>query len=197
MRLYVMRHAKVVVDPAQPSAAWSLAPDANASIKRLMEPYDWSDVGQIFHSPEPKAVGTAAVVASVCGAAMHARAELREAPIASGFLTAEAFERRVASYLAGESDSGLETYVAAQGRIVACAAEIVASAGSKSAALVAHGRILTLLFSRLLGQRLGVETWRLMQMPDLSIVDLATRRIEQGFLAGREILWPIGPSHLD
>jgi broad specificity phosphatase PhoE len=65
---------------------------------------------------------------------------------------------------------------------------VVEAEAGKSVAVVSHGRILTVLYSYLLGHRLGEKEWQSISLPDLSVINLETNTVESGFFAGHRIV---------
>ncbi|ARU63348.1 hypothetical protein CBW65_21940 [Tumebacillus avium] len=182
-KLYVVRHAQVLIEPALPSPEWALSSEGVQSARELAKRESWQGVREIWHSPEPKAIGTARAIAEHAGLTMKQHEDLRELAFAAGYLTAEEFQARVGAYFqGGQDDPAFEPYVEAQARIVQAIQDIVAQADGKDVAIVSHGRILTVLYSYLLGRRLGPEEWRSIKLPDLSVIDTGTWRVERGFL---------------
>jgi 2,3-bisphosphoglycerate-dependent phosphoglycerate mutase len=56
---------------------------------------------------------------------------------------------------------------------------IAREADRRSVVMVTHGRILTVFFSKWFGRRLTGEEWRSIQLPDLSVIDWTTRKVER------------------
>jgi broad specificity phosphatase PhoE len=171
----------VNVDPQVPAPQWRLSADGIKATRELALRETWSDVTVVFHSPEPKAVETAKVIAEVIGASLQVEPDLRELAMNTGFLTMEEFDRRVGAYLGGAFDDSFEPYSEAQERIVTCVNRLVREANGQSIALVSHGRILTVFFSAILKKRLGYAEWKSIRLPDLSVVDPDTWKVERGF----------------
>lgn len=181
-KLYVVRHAQVTIDPDIPSREWQLSPEGVRSARELAERELWAQVRTIWHSPEPKAVSTARVIAEQAGLVRQEHAGLRELAFEAGFLTQDEFQARVGAYFLGGTDPAIEPYAEAQARIVRAVQDIVTAADGQDVAIVSHGRILTVLYAHLLGRRLGPLEWRSIGMPDLSVIDTTTWRVERGFL---------------
>jgi 2,3-bisphosphoglycerate-dependent phosphoglycerate mutase len=173
----------VNVDPQVPPSQWRLSPDGIKDARELALRETWGDVNIVFHSPEPKAVETAKVIAEVIGASLRVEPDLRELAMNTGFLTTEEFDRRVGAYLEGAIDDAFEPYSEAQERIVTCVNRLVRQANGQSIALVSHGRILTVFFSAILKKRLGYVEWKSIRLPDLSVVDSDTWKVERGFFS--------------
>jgi 2,3-bisphosphoglycerate-dependent phosphoglycerate mutase len=182
-KLYVIRHSLVAVDPKVPPVEWNLSEEGKIRTVELIEGEQWDDLACIYHSPEPKAEQTAAIIARRFGVRTAVCDDLRELHADVGFLPGEQFQERVGAYLDGRQDPCFEDYEQATKRIVHCVEEIVTEAGDRSVAIVSHGRILTALFSAIRGERLGRAGWQSIGLPDLSVVDWKNRRVERGFLS--------------
>jgi 2,3-bisphosphoglycerate-dependent phosphoglycerate mutase len=187
MLLYAARHAQVAVRADAPREEWHLSPEGAESARRLAREGRWEGVAVLHHSPEPKAAETAAAIGEVLGARLVPAPDLRELHMDPVFLPTDVFERRVGAYLGGAADPGFEDYAEAQRRVLACVRAVVAGAAGRPAAIVSHGRLLTVLFSALCGERLGAAEWRSIRLPDLSVVDLAAGHVVRGFFAGRRV----------
>ncbi|TCP54740.1 broad specificity phosphatase PhoE [Tumebacillus sp. BK434] len=182
-KLYVVRHAQVEIDPKVPAHLWQLSSAGVHSTRELAARESWAKVRTIWHSPEPKAVGTARVIAEQAGLVMKEHAGLHELAFDAGYLSQEEFQSRVGAYFqGGTADPAFEPYHEAEARIAHAVQDIVARSNGQDTAIVSHGRILTVLYSRLLGRRLGPKDWRSIQLPDLSVIDTTTWNVERGFL---------------
>ena len=185
--LYAVRHAQVAQRPEIPPESWTLSEEGRLSARRLAASVPWEAVTCIHHSPERKAAETAAIIGGVLGVPCRAAAGLRELRMDVGFLPAAAFESRVSAFLEGGPDAAFQDYGQARRRILDCVCEIVRRAGGGGSVIVSHGRILTVLFSAMCGQRLGGAEWRSIGLPDCALVDLDAGRVVRGFFAGRAV----------
>lgn len=182
--IYVVRHAQVKVEPEVASHLWELSEEGRDAAEELARGESWEDVAWIYHSPEPKAEATARVIAEVAGGMeLRMHPDLRELEMRTGYLSAAEFQGRLQQYLVGAEDPDFEPFEEAAARIERCVREIVEEAAGRSVAIVSHGRILTALYSRLLGRRLTIEEWRSIRMPDVSVIDTETWQVKRGFLS--------------
>ncbi len=187
MKLLVVRHAQVVIEPEVAPERWNLSAEGETSARRLADDPDWADVGRIWYSPQPKTAQTARVIAAARGLPAEAAPDLAELTMDVGFLGTTEFERRVGAYLEGADDPVFEPYAAAEQRVTRCVRDILLRSAGQDAAIVSHGRILTVLFAALCGERLDREAWRSIRLPDLSVVDLTAGVVERGFFTGRRV----------
>jgi 2,3-bisphosphoglycerate-dependent phosphoglycerate mutase len=183
--LYVVRHAAPAPDPAAPRAEWALSPQGRAAAAALALRLP-SRPAAVWSSPERRALQTAEAL----GAPVVPDPDLREAALEAGFLSPAAFTGRVARFLDGEPDPAFEEREGAARRVLSAFHRAVAASPGPAAALVSHGRILTLLFEALSGARLGAAGWRSIAMPDVAVVDLAAGAVTSGFFRGLPLLPP-------
>lgn len=182
-KLYVIRHAKVNIDPSKPSADWCLSKEGNLSTYHLAQSESWDDVQWIYSSPEPKATQTAQIIADHLRINYHIHPDLRELQFKTMFLPAKEFQTRVARYLEGKPDPAFEDYQKAQTRIDQSITSITQKHKGKSGIIISHGRIISVWYSLLLGRKVTAQEWKSIGLPDLSVIDLTTRKIERGFLS--------------
>ncbi|RLQ93315.1 histidine phosphatase family protein [Falsibacillus albus] len=181
-KLFVIRHAQVCIVPSLPSHQWELSEEGAISARKIALQTDWEDASIIYHSPERKAMQTAAAIGIEKTLVLREEEDLRELEMNSGFLKKEDFQSKVGEYLMGKGDHDFEEYWSAQERIVNCVKNLVDRHKGSSLAIVSHGRILTAFYSFLLRRRLGVQEWQSIKMPDISVIDLETWMVIDGFL---------------
>ena len=182
-KLFVVRHAQVTVDFSIPPSEWRISMEGIDATKELALKESWSDVSRIYHSPESKAMATAEIISEFSGIPTMCMDDLRELHIPA-IQSEYEFLRRVGEYLGGARDPEFEDWDEATKRIVHGVQRIVTMANGSSAAMVSHGRILTVLFSHILKRRSRVDEWKSIRFPDLSVVDLDTWTVERGFFSG-------------
>ncbi|GAB3471200.1 histidine phosphatase family protein [Kineococcus endophyticus] len=161
MRLLVVSHPEVQVDPTVPVPQWGLSAAGCDRLQRLLRlPWARSAV-LVASSTERKALQTAQAVAEVSGCPVHVDAQLGENDrSATGFVPPEEFEALADAFFAepGRSVRGWETAAAAQQRIVRAVdgvvarALLVADARADDVVVVStHGGVGTLLQCALRG----------------------------------------------
>ncbi|MEX2158809.1 MAG: histidine phosphatase family protein [Dehalococcoidia bacterium] len=178
MRLYLVRHAAVVVRPETSSRHWHLSPEGRAAAEALArEPY-WPSIALVYSSAEVKAIATAQRIAAPHELAIRIERALGEVERP---WTNAVYEDLVRRYLAGEPVEGWEPRDAALGRVRSCIDAIVTI--GEDAAVVSHGLALTLYVSDLLDldADASYELWRSIRFPDVAIVDPQARRAEKAF----------------
>jgi broad specificity phosphatase PhoE len=182
--LVLIRHAQVVVDPAESADQWQLTPEGEADAATLRKGPEIASARRFFSSPEPKALATAAKVAS--GRPVIAVHDLRELDrrAAGWFGDSGAYASMVEQILEqpGVSILGCETAAHAQSRIVRAVGNLARRNPDEPIAVVSHGIVLALYVSWLRGQRIAdVEAWRRMRFPDVAVIDPALGRVLRDF----------------
>jgi broad specificity phosphatase PhoE len=153
---HFLTHPEVDIDPEAPVVEWGLT-ERGRERARLAGPL-FADVSAVFTSPEVKAEQTAALVGSVVGRSVTTVPGLAEVDrAATGYLPEPAFWANYQEFIArpSVSASGWETAVAAQSRIVATVASLIATAAADAEGgdvlLVSHGGVGALLLCHLTG----------------------------------------------
>jgi broad specificity phosphatase PhoE len=182
--LVLIRHAQVVVDPNESADQWRLTPEGEADAAALRKRPEIASARRFFSSPEPKALATAAKVAS--GRPVITVHDLRELDRhAAGWLgDAGDYSSMVVQMLHHPDVSirGCETAVHAQSRIVQTIGDLARRNPYEPIGVVSHGIVLAMYLSWLRGQRIAdVESWRRMQFPDVAVVDPALGRVLRDF----------------
>jgi broad specificity phosphatase PhoE len=180
----LIRHAPVVPDPARPPDQWLLSETSEALVAALASLPAAARVERFFSSPEPKALGTARIVAGA--RPIEAEPGLRELDRSTaGWLdTPDGYASLVAEILCAPERSirGCEPAAEAQRRMVNAVERIVAGHRDRNVAIVSHGIALTLYLSALRGLALpDLDLWRRMRLPDLALVDPERRLVLEDF----------------
>lgn len=183
-KLYVIRHSLVHVDPQVSPENWRLSEEGIVAAHKLALQEQLDGVECIWHSPEKKAKETAQIIADTHHLNMRAEPDLRELKADIGFLEKADFQKRVGDYLEGQADSDFEDYQESVSRITACINGMVKESGGNPAALVSHGRILSVFYAHLLGRHLRRKEWLSIGFPDLSVLNTESWTVERGFLSG-------------
>ena len=153
-RLIFITHPEVEIDPARPVERWHLAPAGIARMRAFAEGPRVAGVQAVWASSETKAIEAAGILAGRLGLGVSVAADLGENDrSATGFLPPPEFEAMADAFFArpDERVRGWEAAAAAQARIRAAVARIVAGHGAGDLAVVAHGAVGTLLLCHCLG----------------------------------------------
>ena len=182
MRVYVVSHPEVAVDPAVPVPSWGLSAAGRARLVHLLAQPWAATLSRVVSSTETKAVQTAEALAAPLGLPVVLDERLGENDRSStGFLPPARFEALADEFFArpDSSVSGWETARDAQRRISAAVARAVAGAVG-DLAVVSHGGVGTLLLCDLLGVPIdrrhdqpGQGSWY--------VFDPVTRRVPHGW----------------
>ncbi|MEI2712645.1 MAG: histidine phosphatase family protein [Nocardioides sp.] len=167
MSLYLVRHARPIIDPERPPEQWRLDPaylgDIEAIRPRLPRKALWAC------SPEPKAVDTALLLGAKRPRQLE---ELRE--VERTWIDPADFEDAVRRSLADPDVApveGWETGRECQTRITQATRDLLDEAGRGHVVLVGHGTAFTLLVAALTQTPPDIRRWRSLVMPDLIRVD--------------------------
>lgn len=161
----LVRHARPRIDPAVPSADWTLSEAGEAAAERLAQRLSGFAPTAALASPEPKAFRTAELVCGRLGLSPRLHPDLAETRRRTvGFLSAEAVEAGVAAFFAnpGRLVFGEETADAAFERFSAALES--ARTGDGPLLVVSHGTIISLYVSRVSGAD-PMDIWRSLTLP--------------------------------
>lgn len=188
MRLYLVRHAEVVVRPSLPASQWLLSATGVAAAGALAAKEWWAELDGLYASPEPKALGTAEPVAARHGLPISPEPRLREVE-RTGW-AGEQHGELARRYLEGEAVDGWERREAALSRVRGCIDGVAAKHRGSSAGVVSHGLALTLYLAGLLGldAYAAHELWARMRFPDVAIVDPQTGHVFREFGQDDDVL---------
>lgn len=170
-KLVLVRHALPVIVQDRPPEEWSLHDDAAADVECLAGELRRQGIDGIVTSPEPKAIGTAHLIATKLDIPVTEDDALREQGGGSvPWLEGEAFGRTVAEHFARPDEAvfGTETSNAAADRFAigvdrACRQYTLP-------AIVTHGRVMCAWLRRAVG-RDPMEIWPHLRLPDALLVD--------------------------
>jgi broad specificity phosphatase PhoE len=165
-----VRHAMPAVTEGLHSTDWHVDAATRAAAEIWAGRLEVGDgIGALVSSTEPKAVETAAAIASRWGSAVVEEPRLREAErpwIGTGY-------RAVAHrYLRGEVPEGWEPHAAVATRVAAAVSDALALAAGRPAIVVTHGLALSLHLGDRLGDDFDRETfWSRLAFPDAWALD--------------------------
>ena len=184
MRLILVRHAQVVVDPTVAVERWGLSREGEIAALALLQHPALSHVDVVVSSPEPKALATAGLLSAE--APVVTEPNLRELDRSRlGWLRDEnaysAVVREILNH-SGRSVRGCERADDVQRRIAHAIDRIVEQYPHGTVAAVSHGIVLTLYLSWLLGlETPSLTLWQSIGFPDAAVVDPERRVVLQPF----------------
>ena len=180
--LVLVRHARPEVDPSVPAASWTLGAEGLAGAARLAERLRAAGglgLDLVVSSIEPKAVGTAQVIAAALDLSWQTGHDLHEHDRSgTGYLPAEDFAAAMQRFFSRPDEVvlGTESATAAFTRFSRAVDALVKVHTGKRLCVVAHGTVMSLL----LGGRYGVDafaTWQALGTPAYVVVDRRSRLV--------------------
>jgi broad specificity phosphatase PhoE len=170
MRVFIVTHPEVLVDPAVPVPRWSLRDLGIARMRSFARRPEPAELGAIWSSDETKAIEAAGLLAAAHGLGVLVHPGLAEIDrSATGFLPHDEHDATADQCFARPQQSirGWERAADAQARMLAAVEDILAHPfrpalvsdagtsarpeGGSDLALVTHGGVATLLLCHLLG----------------------------------------------
>lgn len=185
-KLFLVRHARPIIDPHVPVAEWQLDPQGGTELERLASLPSLASAVRIVASTEPKALHTAEAIRATVGLPeVQSYADLGEV-YKAGFV--QDHDATMARLFAEPDRSvlpGWESAAAALNRFRSCLNERLAETDG-DLIVIAHGTVISLYLADLLGQeRVDLAAWAAISFPDLTVVDPTGRRVLQPFGAWR------------
>lgn len=182
-RLYLVRHARTLIDPNRHHAEWQLDPAGEPQLHALARLPHWSSAHRIVSSSETKAVKTAEAIASMnqlpAVETLDALRELHKGAFVSNHDEAMSMLFRFPDKPVGD---GWETAESALRRFDRTVTELLQAARGRDLIVVSHGTVLSLYLAQLQGQsRVNPADWAAIGMPDFCAVDTETMHVIQPF----------------
>jgi broad specificity phosphatase PhoE len=172
MRVLLVRHAQPVIVPDRPAGEWVLADQASEAVRLLAKGMRGLNPDGVVASPEPKALGTAHILATGLGLPLDEDKALREQGRDSiPWIEGEAeFRAAVSDHFlrSGAVVFGDESSSDAVSRFAAAVERALAV--HRFPVLVTHGRIMCGYIGRVLG-RDPMDFWAELRMPDAFLLD--------------------------
>ncbi|MGI8587781.1 MAG: histidine phosphatase family protein [Chloroflexia bacterium] len=185
--LILAKHAMPEIVPGVPGREWRLSAEGRRRSRDLaarLAPYQPS---ALVTSSEPKAQETGEIAADALGLAVETMPDLHENDRTGlAYTSAEDWQAMIARFFAAPDElvMGRETADQAYARFEAAVAA-VAARHTGTAAIVAHGTVITLLVSRLTGvpplplwESLGLPSFVVLRRPDMELVRVVARMDE-------------------
>ena len=178
--LVLVKHARPEVDPALPSAQWTLGVEGLDGSLRLAERLRPLAIDLVVSSVEPKASETARIVAKELDLPFQTGHDLHEhRRTSTGYLDANRFQDAIRQLFAhpGEVVFGDESGDAA-GRRFGTAVDLLARThpGARLC-VVAHGTVIALHLERVYGVD-GWSTWKTLDgLPSYVVVDRRAKQV--------------------
>lgn len=182
MRLYLVRHAEVVVRADVTTSQWELSAAGTEAARTLARSPVWQALAAVASSPEPKALATARPIADAAKRALRIEPALREVDRgATAVMDRAAYRALIAAHFADRVD-GWEHARDASARIAACIERLVAESDGPLC-VVSHGLVLSHYIAGLRGSSPDIDEWSAMPMPAIAVVDPRARQVLQPFMS--------------
>jgi broad specificity phosphatase PhoE len=184
-RLILVKHSLPEIIPDLPAREWRLSEEGRGRCPPLARALARYAPARVISSVEPKAMETAGIVARELGVAARAEGGLHEQErLGVGWLDRAALEAGVRALFGRPADLvfGDETADAAHARFSAAVDAVLSSTQGETAAIVAHGTVISLYVSRACGldpfelwRSLELPSYVVLAMPDRALVELCAR----------------------
>lgn len=177
--LILVRHSLPEIQDDQPAREWKLSEEGRLRAERLAEKLRPFSIDILVSSKEPKAVETAQILATAFHVPLLLAEGLHEHERDNvPFLSRSQFEQSVRSFFEQPNMLvfGSETADQAQARFSATVHSILTEHGEKSVTIVAHGTVLSLFVSRLIGCS-GYLFWKELGLPSFVVLDMKSNKI--------------------
>ncbi|HEY1709644.1 MAG TPA: histidine phosphatase family protein [Rhizomicrobium sp.] len=186
-KLILIKHSQPVLDPDVPSPRWVLSDQGRARCVWLADALRTEGTGRLCSSLEPKALETAALVATHLGIPVEPHAGLEENDrTGQGFAPEDELRRSIKAFFERPADivMGRESAGVVFARFSGAVGRILARDAGRDVAVVTHGTVLTLFVSR----HNAIDPfafWGGLSTPSYVVLDGATFA-----LAGQPVLYP-------
>ncbi|MBA3782539.1 MAG: histidine phosphatase family protein [Nocardioides sp.] len=170
MTLFLVRHGRPLVDTSMPAHTWELDPQGYDDIWALRESGRLPARAAWFSSPEPKAIGTAALLTDSQVGVIDDLAE-HHRDSTDWIDDFDATVRRAFAEPDLPAYDGWEPLAECRRRVVAAVRPVVATLGEDDVVLVGNGTAWTVLVAELTGAEPDLEAWQALAMPDLIRLD--------------------------
>ena len=180
--LVLIRHSLPEIDLAVPAARWRLSRNGRARCHALADRLARYDLDAIVSSTEPKAIGTAEIVAHQLGLSFETVDGLQEHDRSDVVgLDRTQFRDAVARLFSHPHDLvlGNETAEQARQRFAISVGSVLERYPNANVAVVAHGTVIslfvagvTVLDAHAFWQRLGMPCYVVLSRPDLRLIEV-------------------------
>jgi broad specificity phosphatase PhoE len=180
-RLYLIKHAKPLIDEHRPSHEWVLSDPGREQAARLARIVRDRGINSVVTSTEPKASETGRILAEALGCPVsdapdlheHDRRNVPVMPTRQFISTMALFFTRPEELVLGR-----ETAHAAAQRFEGAVDRVMSSHEGESVAIVTHGTVIALYVAALTGEP-PFQLWRRMGLPSFAVIDWVGRTVER------------------
>jgi broad specificity phosphatase PhoE len=177
--LILVKHSLPEIIENVPAREWHLSEEGRLRAQRLAERLISYDPQVLVSSVEPKAIETAAIIASQHQIPMQILENLHEHERSDVAYRSKAeFEKSIREFFAnpGELAFGQETADAAHARFSERVYSILDSNPEKTTVIVSHGTVISLFVSRLTGIA-DFQLWSELGLPSLVVLDMESNTL--------------------
>lgn len=178
-QLILVRHSLPEIKKDLPAHEWKLSEEGKARAGRLADVLKSRGFDLLATSYEPKAIETARIVAAKCGVDFHLTADLHEHERSTTpYLSTPEFEAAIHEFFEKPDRLifGDETANQAHERFSGAVYSILSENDTRKIVIVAHGTVISLFVSRLIGQP-GFTIWAGLGLPGFIVLDLQTKEM--------------------
>lgn len=177
--IVLVKHALPTLDPTSPPRDWLLSDAGTAQSKRLADRLRPFAPLRLVTSPEPKARGTADVVAAMLGVPVVVVEDLKEFDRPALPLMSAAQHARVNRPIFADPDRpalGNESGAAALKRFSAALTSQVAQTAERNLVAITHGTVIA-LFAGAHNMLDAFDLWRRLSCPAMVVLELPSYRL--------------------
>ena len=180
-KLVLVRHSLPEIAADEPAAGWRLSEAGRSLCGPLADRLKAYEPLSIVSSTEPKAVGTAEIVAGRLGVESDTAPGLHEHDRSGStdFLSKEHFEETIAMLFdrPDELVMGREKAAQARDRFVGAVQDVIEGSPNESVVIVAHGTVTSLFVANYTKQD-PFELWRRLGLPSFVVLSLPELKLE-------------------
>lgn len=177
--LILVKHSVPEIDENRPANTWKLSEEGQVRAHRLAEQLESFIPEVIVSSNEPKAKGTAEILARHFQLDMQVLPNLHEHD-RSGvpYLLHDAFQASICEFFQKPNELvfGNETANQAHSRFYRAVHSVLNEHRNKTVVIVTHGTVISLFVSRLTGSS-DLELWNMLGLPSFIAMDLSSNTL--------------------
>jgi broad specificity phosphatase PhoE len=192
--LYLVRHPRTHVDPSRNPHDWGLSEQGQIQVNALLDATFWQGVSAVYASTQNKASEPARVIGTRYKIPVTALAALSEVQRGTeNFISASEFDQQLSRFFSSPNVSvaGWERATDALHRFDSTVENIRLSHKGKSFAVISHGTILSLYYSKLMGKSPMIDVWRTIGFAAVATVDLTTNQLIHPFVETPYTMVPV------
>jgi len=177
--LILVKHSLPEIEQDQPAREWHLSNQGMERARRLATQLTAYRPEVLVSSAEPKARETAEILAELLGLQVHVKQDLHEHDRSeTGFLSKEQFQKAIQEFFLNPAEPvfGKETADEAHSRFSKAMHSVLETHDNQTAVVVAHGTVISLFVSRLLGIS-DYALWNELGLPGFVVLDMTSKKL--------------------